>query len=101
MYNQSLRFSFFSKKPGSYTRPPRNHKAAGLFLTVDFVSSHADVQITLKPGFATALQIAKGRVFPAPTSHLKGRARPTPRLGYFNLLDYAHGNRYAPSCEIP
>ena len=30
-------------------------------------SAHPDAQITLKPGFATTLQIAKGRAYPAPT----------------------------------
>ena len=46
---------------------PKLHKAAGLFLTVDFVSAHSGVQITLKPGFVTAIQIAKGRAYPVPT----------------------------------
>ena len=65
---QSLLFFFlFQKARLVHKAPPRNHKAAGLFLTVDFVSAHPGAQITLKPGFATALQIAKGRAYPAPT----------------------------------
>ena len=46
---------------------PKLHKAAGLFLTVDFVSARPGVQITPKPGFATAPQIVKGRAYPALT----------------------------------
>ena len=68
---------------------PKLHKAASLFITVDFVSTHPDAQITLKPGLATALQIAKGRgpTRPPPKGsgspgpHPRGRVRPNPHLG--------------------
>ena len=48
------------------------HKAAAesqgrRVFTVDFVSARPGVQITPKPGFATAPQIVKGRAYPALT----------------------------------
>ena len=43
---------------------PKLHKAAALFLTVDFVSSRPGVVVDLEPDFAIALQIARERAYP-------------------------------------
>ena len=41
------------------------HRAATMFLTVDFVSARPGVKVELKPSFATVMRIAKGRAYPA------------------------------------
>ena len=44
---------------------PELHRAAAVFLTVDFVSARPGVKVELKPSFATVMRIAKGRAYPA------------------------------------
>ena len=45
---------------------PKLHRAAAVFLTVDFVSARPAVRIVPKPDFATVMRIAKSRAYPAP-----------------------------------
>ena len=51
---------------GEEDNRPELHRAAAMFLTVDFVSAHPGVKVELKPSFATVMRIAKGRAYPAP-----------------------------------
>ena len=43
---------------------PKLHRAAALFLTVDFVSARPGVKVELKPDFTTVMRIAKSRAYP-------------------------------------
>ena len=45
---------------------PKLHRAAAVFLTVDFVSARPRVKIEPKPDFATVMRIARSRAYPAP-----------------------------------
>ena len=45
---------------------PKLHRAAAVFLTVDFVSARPGVRIVPKPDFATVMRIARSRAYPAP-----------------------------------
>ena len=45
---------------------PKLHRAAAVFLTVDFVSARPRVKIEPKPDFATVMRFAKSRAYPAP-----------------------------------
>ena len=45
---------------------PKLHRAAAVFLTVDFMSARPGVRIVPKPDFATVMRIARSRAYPAP-----------------------------------
>ena len=45
---------------------PKLHRAAAVFLTVDFMPARPGVRIAPKPDFATVMRIAKGRAYPVP-----------------------------------
>ena len=46
-----------------YTRP-KLHRAAGPFLTVDFVSEHPGVRVRPAPDFESVMRISKSRAYP-------------------------------------
>ena len=43
---------------------PKLHRAAAVFLTVDFMSARPGVRIVPKPDFATVMRIARSRAYP-------------------------------------
>ena len=45
---------------------PKLHRAAAVFLTVDFMSARPGVKIEPKPDFATVMRIARSRAYPTP-----------------------------------
>ena len=51
----------FCKWDGDEDTRPALHRAAKVFLTVDFVSARPDVKVELRPEFAAALEIARER----------------------------------------